>query len=284
VEIGGSFRLPEVMKTSGCKLKEIGTTNKTHLRDYEEAISKKTGAILICHTSNYEIKGFTAKPELSTLVELAHKNNLPVIYDLGSGSLERYAFGAAYPEPQVSEIIAAGVDLVSFSGDKLLGGPQAGLIAGKQKWVQKCAKNHFLRALRLDKLMTVALQETLIRHLFRKAELDSLDALNQSAEQIKERSMHFIQSLAPEIQAQLTVAAVSGQVGSGAYPSLELPSYAIRVNTSAKSASGIARVLRQQNPPVLGYIHNEIFHLDLRAVNRKEEKVLATILAAVLTE
>ncbi len=282
VEIGGSFRLPEVMKTSGCKLKEIGATNKTHLRDYEEAIGSKTGAILICHTSNYEIRGFTTKPEIAALVELAHKNNIPVIYDLGSGSLERYAFGDAYPEPQVSEIIAAGVDLVSFSGDKLLGGPQAGLIAGKKKWVQKCAKNHFLRALRLDKLITVALQETLIRHLYTETELDSLDALNQSAETLKERSLRFIQNLAPEIQKQLTVAAVSGQVGSGAYPSLELPSYAIQVRAASKSAARIARLLRQQNPPVLGYIHNELFHLDLRAVSKSEEAALSHALISIL--
>ncbi len=282
VEIGGSFRLPEVMKISGCKLKEIGTTNKTHLRDYEEAISSKTGAILICHTSNYEIKGFTAKPQLDTLVELAHKNNIPVIYDLGSGSLERYSFGAAYPEPQVSEIIRAGVDLVSFSGDKLLGGPQAGLIAGRRKWVQKCAKNHFLRALRLDKVMTAALQETLIRHLYRKPALDSLEALNQSAEELKERSLRFIRLCTPEIQNQLTVAAVSGQVGSGAYPTLELPSYAIQVVSPKKNASRIARALRLGNPPVLGYIHNDIFHLDLRAVNQKEENQLVEALTAIL--
>ncbi len=281
VEIGGSFRLPEVMKTSGCKLKEIGTTNKTHLRDYEEAISSKTGAILICHTSNYEIKGFTAKPQLALLVELAHKNNIPVIYDLGSGSLETYSFGAAYPEPQVSEIIRCGVDLVSFSGDKLLGGPQAGLIAGKQKWVQKCAKNHFLRALRLDKLITAALQETLIRHLYRQTELDSLKALNQSADELKERSLRFIKTFTSEIQKQLTVITGSGQVGSGAYPTLEIPSYAIQVVSPKMNASRIARALRLGHPPVLGYIHNDIFYIDLRAVNHKEEKQLAVALTAV---
>ena len=283
VEIGGSFRLPEVMKISGCKLREIGTTNKTHLRDYEEAITKKTGAILICHTSNYEIKGFTAKPDLSALVKLAHANNIPVIYDLGSGSLKVNDFGANYPEPRVSEIISAGVDLVSFSGDKLLGGPQAGLIAGKREWVRKCAKNHFLRALRLDKLMTAALQETLLRHLYRQTELDGLEALNQSAEKLEARSRKFIESFPPGIQKQLSPAAVSGQVGSGAYPTLKLPSYAIRVISSKKSASQIARALRKNEPPVIGYIHNDIFYLDLRAVSCTEEKQLAEALARTLS-
>ena len=153
VEIGGSFRLPEVMKSSGCKLREVGTTNRTHLADYENAINNKTGAILICHTSNYEIKGFTHSPAIEEIVALAQKNKLPVLYDLGSGSLIPTQYFGSPSEPQVSVILDQDVDLISFSGDKLLGGPQCGMIVGKAEWVERCKKNHLLRALRLDKII-----------------------------------------------------------------------------------------------------------------------------------
>jgi len=274
IEIGGSFRLPEVMKMSGCKLKEVGTTNKTHLSDYEQAITKKTGAILICHTSNYEVQGFTSKPELDDLVCLAQKNNIPLIYDLGSGLFEPFDFDKENPELMVSEIVATGVDLVSFSGDKLLGGPQAGLIVGKRSWIERCAKNHLLRALRLDKLMISALQETLLQHLSKETGLESIRALNLSAETLKERSEQFIKNMPVEIQSHLKAIPEVGQVGSGAYPTFELPSYAIQINTKKKKASRIASQLRHNNPPVLGYIDKDIFHLDLRAVSQDEEEKL----------
>jgi len=283
IEIGGSFRLPEVMKMSGCKLREVGTTNKTYLSDYEQAINKKTGAILICHTSNYEVQGFTYKPELGELVELAQKNNIPLIYDLGSGLFEPFEFGEEYPEPMVSEIVNAGADLISFSGDKLLGGPQAGLIVGKKRCVQKCAKNHLLRALRLDKLMISALQETLIQHLYKETGIESIRALNLSTEKLKERSEQFIQNLPAKIQPLLKSVPAKGQVGSGAYPTFELPSYAIQLNPKKKKASHIASQLRHNNPPVLGYIDKDIFHFDLRTVSEPEEKVIVQALIKVLS-
>ncbi len=283
VEIGGSFRMPEVMKMSGCKLKDVGATNKTHLSDYADAISPKTAAILICHTSNYSIQGFTAKPALDELVRLASDHQIPLIYDLGSGAFETLHFDLKGEEPLVSEIVAAGVDLVSFSGDKLLGGPQAGLIVGKKQWIQKCAKNHLLRALRLDKLMVAVLQETLIRHLSGASTIEAQVMLNQSDQDIKKRSKALISKLPEPVRKQLQVVPELGKVGSGAYPVQKLPSFAIRVYSSKISTAQIARRLRQNNPPVIGYIYDDIFHLDLRAVSIEEETDLAKAIEQILS-
>ena len=283
VEIGGSFRMPEVMKMSGCKLKDVGATNKTHLSDYADAISPKTAAILICHTSNYSIQGFTAKPALDELVRLASDHQIPLIYDLASGAFETLHFDLKGEEPLVSEIVAAGVDLVSFSGDKLLGGPQAGLIVGKKQWIQKCAKNHLLRALRLDKLMVAVLQETLIRHLSGASTIEAQVMLNQSDQDIKKRSKALISKLPEPVRKQLQVVPELGKVGSGAYPVQKLPSFAIRVYSSKISTAQIARRLRQNNPPVIGYIYDDIFHLDLRAVSIEEETDLAKAIEQILS-
>ncbi len=283
VEIGGSFRLPEVMKISGCKLKEVGTTNKTHFTDYQQALSAKTGAILICHSSNYEIRGFTSKPPLEKLVTLARQNGVPLIYDLGSGLADALPFDTTYPEPLIREVVAAGVDLVSFSGDKLLGGPQAGLIVGREDWVKKCEKNHLLRALRLDKMMITALQETLIRHCYQAPELPGPDALSQSAEALRSRSEAFVARLADSVRNDCKVVDSKGKVGSGSYPTYELPSAAIKVQRKKSSASALAKAFRLATPAVIGYIENDAFYLDLRAVSTAEEETLRNVVEQVLT-
>lgn len=277
IEIGGSFRLPEVFRFSGCKLREIGTTNRTHLQDYEQAINKKIGGILICHPSNYEVSGFTHKPELHELVNLAGRHNLPLIYDLGSGSLiHTEQFGSAV-EPQVSQIVESGVDLLSFSGDKLLGGPQAGLIVGKKEWVKKCAKNHLMRALRLDKFIIKALQETLIRYLAESKVTDRLDALSAlilPADKLRERCEAFVASMPASISKQCTVIKSSGKVGSGAYPILELDSYAVRIQPDNMTINSLANRLRNFETPVFTYISDEAVFIDLRAVTESEENIL----------
>jgi len=282
VEIGGSFRLPEVMKMSGCKLKEVGTTNKTHLVDYEDAISDKTGAILICHSSNYEIRGFTSKPALEDLVTLAHTHDLPLIYDLGSGLPEPLAQESDYPEPLIKEVVKEGVDLVSFSGDKLLGGPQAGLIVGQDDWVKKCEKNHLLRALRLDKIMLSALQETLIRHLYKQSGLPASESLQMKAEKLRDRSETFVKQLPETLQSFCRVVSSIGKVGSGSFPTLELPSYAIQLTCPGKSVSRIAKSFRLAEPAVIGYTERDAFYLDLRAVSTEEETVLLEVVKQVL--
>ena len=285
IEIGGSFRLPEVMKASGCKLKEIGATNKTHLRDYEEAISEKSGAILICHPSNYEIQGFTYKPTLHELVELAHRHDLPLLYDLGSGSLYKWLKNKEDNEPPVDEIVAAGADLVSFSGDKLLGGPQAGLVVGKKKWVQKCAKNHLLRALRLDKFIIKTLQVVLRQYLLdtpMEERLAAIEALAASPASLKERCENFVFRLPAELQKQCAAVEASGKVGSGAYPVLPLPGWAIRITPQKGSAATLARKLRLHETPVFTYVEDEAVFIDLRTVSREEESVLQTALKTCL--
>ncbi len=287
IEIGGSFRLPEVMKASGCKLKEIGATNKTHLRDYEEAISEKTGAILICNPSNYHISGFTHKPELDELVELAHRHNLPLLYDLGSGALYDTLNGGEEGEPLVEEVVAAGVDLISFSGDKLLGGPQAGLIVGRKKWVQKCAKNHLLRALRLDKFIIKLLQSTLKQYLFADPpiqKLAAIEALAASVDSLKERCEDFIARLPESLRKQCRIVETSGKVGSGAYPVLALKTRAIRIQPSKGSAAALAKRLRLYKTPVFTYVDNDCVHIDLRTVSREEETVLQAALTTCLNE
>ncbi|HGY55233.1 MAG TPA: L-seryl-tRNA(Sec) selenium transferase [Caldithrix abyssi] len=287
IEIGGSFRLPEVMKASGCKLKEIGATNKTHLRDYEEAISEKTGAILICNPSNYHISGFTHKPELDELVELAHRHNLPLLYDLGSGALYDTLNGGEEGEPLVEEVVAAGVDLISFSGDKLLGGPQAGLIVGRKKWVQKCAKNHLLRTLRLDKFIIKLLQSTLKQYLFADPpiqKLAAIEALAASVDSLKERCEDFIARLPESLRKQCRIVETSGKVGSGAYPVLALKTRAIRIQPSKGSAAALAKRLRLYKTPVFTYVDNDCVHIDLRTVSREEETVLQAALTICLNE
>ena len=283
IEIGGSFRLPEVMKLSGVKLREIGATNKTHLKDYEEALNQKTGAILICHTSNYEVKGFTAKPSIEKIVKLAQKKNIPLIYDMGSGSLvEEHRFGYTKQEPLVSELVAAGADLISFSGDKLLGGPQAGFIVGKRQWVEKCTKNHLLRALRLDKTILKLLQVTLLYYLNGKesySHIDTLNALLLDQKELRNLTQNFINNLNPSIKKQLILVESVGKVGSGAFPLLELPSIAIRIKSDKKySVAKLSRKFREYKIPIFGRIEDEHLLFDLRTVSDDELTILKSAL------
>ncbi len=284
IEIGGSFRMPEVMKASGCKLKEIGSTNKTHLKDYQQAISEQTGAILICHPSNYEIKGFTHKPELQEIVTLAHQHNLPVIYDLGSGSMSETAHLAGAYEPEVSTIVKTGVDLISFSGDKLLGGPQAGIIVGKQKYVQQCAQNHLLRALRLDKLMIRLLQITLTQYLYKNTSerIPAHRALLENKASLKNRCVNFLNALDARVKDFFEIVELPGKVGSGAYPLLPLPGTVLKLKNQKRQAQKIAQQLRLQNPPVITYIEDEQVVLDLRTVMPDDEPLLKQALENLL--
>lgn len=286
VEIGGSFRLPEVMKSSGCRLKEIGTTNRTHLKDYEEAVSKRTGAILICHTSNYEIKGFTKRPTIEAIVELAKKYDVPVLYDLGSGSLIPTINFGSDKEPEIMDILSKNVDLVSFSGDKLLGGPQSGLIVGKSVWVKKCQKNHLLRTLRLDKFMLRLLQQTLQMYLYKTSnslpELTAIQALTESAKNIKKRSQRFIDGLPKNLNAKINIIEAKGKVGSGAYPTMELESFAIQIQAEHLTEELLAKKLRQAEIPIISYILDDNVMIDLRAVAEDEEKHIVKALIKTL--
>ena len=278
VEIGGSFRMPEVMKSSGAKMVEIGATNKTHLKDYEEAINDKTAAIMLVHPSNFEITGFAQKPKTKEIVQLAKINNVPVIYDLGSGALvnmERYGF---YHEPTVTEMVELGIELISFSGDKLLGGPQAGIIVGKQNYISKLKKNHLLRALRCDKI-TIHLLTQVLRSFLHE---ETLPAKNLTYSYFS-RNTDFLKNLGEKItnkinssaKNSISVVKSEGRIGSGAYPTFPVKSLSLKFDIADLNAEKIARKFRHNNIPILGYIDSNNFFINLLTIHENDIDILA---------
>jgi len=276
VEIGGSFRMPDVMKASGARMVEIGTTNKTHLKDYEQAITSKTSALLKVHTSNYRIMGFTQSADEAGLVELAHRHNLPLIYDMGSGVIEDLQQWGYPHEPVTREMMEMGVDVVTFSGDKVLGGPQAGIIIGKKKWLDKIKKNHLTRALRCDKLIFSALEATLRLYLQPDTLPQTLPVaamLTLSREELRRRG----ESLKRKIKnASIAVEVVEtySQMGSGALPLEKIPSVALKITSPKISPIKLSEKLRSGNPPIVGYVQDEALFLNLRTVREDELELI----------
>ena len=271
IEIGGSFRIPEVMCKSGVVLREVGTTNRTHPRDYSSAVSDRTGVLLKVHTSNYRVVGFTAEVGLKELVALGKEQDIPVMEDLGAGALIDLAQYGLPREPVVAERVAKGADVVTFSGDKLLGGPQAGLIVGRKVWVDKIKKNPLKRALRLDKLTLAALSATL--RLYRRSprlphDLPTLRWLTRPLSDMETLAAQAVPLIQQALGSafSLSVEDATVQIGSGALPEEEIPSTVIAVRHSALSVEKIAQRFRQAEPPILGRIHNDTFLLDLRGV------------------
>jgi L-seryl-tRNA(Ser) seleniumtransferase len=279
VEIGGSFRVPDIMKRSGVQLVEVGTTNRTHLKDYEAAIGPQTAALMKVHTSNYSIQGFTASVPEAQLAQLARERGLPLVSDLGSGTLVDLAAFGLPREPTPREMLAAGVDLVTFSGDKLLGGPQAGLVVGREDLVERLRRNPLKRALRLDK-MTLAALEAVLR-LYEAPErltreLPVLRLLTRPQAAIRGQA----ERLQPRVRAALPatcevdVAEVQSQIGSGSLPVDLLPSCAIRVRVPGKAgtthAGAIAAAFRALPTPVIGRVHDGEFLLDLRCLDDED--------------
>lgn len=280
VEIGGSYRMPDVMKASGVKMVEIGTTNKTHLKDYEKAISPKTAAILKVHTSNYRIKGFVGEVSLAEIVALAHKNNLPVIYDMGSGALIDLSKYSVRDEPLANEIVKTGVDVVSFSGDKLLGGPQSGIILGKKKFIEKIRKNHLARALRCDKLTFAILETTLKLYLDPDKladELPIISMLKLSLNELKKRGNQIREKIKPS-HLTIDIEKTNSQMGSGTLPLIEIPSIALAIKSEKYSSRKLAAKLRQNQPPVIGYIRDDKYFLNLRTVREDELSIVVKAL------
>ncbi len=282
IEIGGSFRIPDIMRKSGVVLHEVGTTNRTHLKDYEEAIGPQTGVLLKVHTSNYRIVGFTASVELEALVELGRKYKLPVMEDLGSGALVDLSVYGLPKEPVVAERVAKGADVVTFSGDKLLGGPQAGLIVGKKEWISRIKSNPLKRALRPGKLTLAALGATL--RLYRSSpelasELPTLRWLTRSREEMEVmgiRTLPLLQRRLSQIwgeEFQVSLEDSTSQIGSGALPEEEIPTKVIALRHRKLSPEDIARKFRQAHPPILGRIKNNAFLLDLRGIFTPEELI-----------
>lgn len=275
IEIGGSFRIPEIMAKSGAVLKEVGTTNRTHPRDYAEAIDEGAGVLLKVHTSNYRVVGFAAEVDLGDLAAIGREHGVPVMEDLGSGALVDLA-GLGLPrEPLVAERVALGADVVTFSGDKVLGGPQAGLVVGRKAWIGRMNRNPLKRALRCDKLTLAALEATLRSYLQSPDpwdEIPTLRAFRLSPEALEERGRKLLPLLRERLGPEYTLDLVDStcQIGSGALPTEEIPSRAIAVRNRGMSAEQVARVFRQADPPIVGRIHDDRFLLDLRSVDDPE--------------
>ena len=289
VEIGGSFRIPDVMRKSGARLVEVGTTNRTHLRDYEQAITGETALLLKVHTSNYRILGFTAEVSLRELAALGGARGLPVMEDLGSGCfIDLFPYGIEH-EPTVQEAVQSGADVVTFSGDKLLGGPQAGLILGKRKFIDLIKKNPLNRALRIDKLTLAALESTLKVYLDPVRALKALPALGMltwPAEEVKKRAERFRRKLSRDlpVEFKVTLREESSQVGGGALPLQALPTWVVAIRPSTLAAASLEERLRKSAPPVIARVKEEEVLLDLRTVAEEEEAVLLEAVKKVLTE
>jgi L-seryl-tRNA(Ser) seleniumtransferase len=287
IEIGDGFRIPEIMEQSGAILREVGTTNRTRVADYENAINEKTRLLLRVHPSNFKVTGFTDKPSLEGLVALSQRSGLPLVEDLGSGCLvDLSEFGVS--EPTVKQSTEAGVSVVMFSGDKLLGGPQAGIIAGKKELVARVRRYPLFRALRVDKLTIAALEATLGAYL--RAAWDEIPAIRMiraTPQELKRRAENFIRELRPELpldEVEIEVADSSSLAGGGSTPSQTLPTKVIRIASVRYSAAKLEQRLRRapSGVSVIARVEDERLILDLRTVFREQEPLLVKTLAAVL--
>ncbi|MGW8142758.1 MAG: L-seryl-tRNA(Sec) selenium transferase [Anaerolineales bacterium] len=278
VEIGGGFRIPDVMAQSGAKLYEIGTTNRVHLHDYEKAIEEESIKLIMrAHRSNFQIVGFTGEPSLAEIVDVSHQAGIPVVDDLGSGSfLETTNYGLGH-EPMVQESLSAGADLVCFSGDKLLGGPQAGIIIGKIELIKKLRKHPLARAIRPDKLCLAALSETLLHYLRSEAEseIPVWQMISEPLDQIKSRADRWISEIG---QGEL----VEGKstIGGGSLPGETLPTYLVAIST--RHPDKFLSALRKQQPPIIARLEEDRVLLDPRTVFADQESLLLTNLNKVL--
>lgn len=301
VEIGGSFRMPEVMEKSGAILVEVGTTNRTYISDYKKAISEKTGVILLVHSSNFRIVGFTTSPTLEEIASLGKEHNIPTVYDLGSGAMidfKDYNQGSItstspYPrsiiynlphEPTVKEGVEAGIDIITFSTDKLLGGPQGGLIIGKKELIDLCKGNPLLRALRVDKITIAGLDATLRLYLNESRALEIIPILRMMFEpidSIERRCNRLQKEILKDTDSFFSVSVEDGtsEIGGGSLPEETIPTRLICISSSQVSAEDLSKALRLNKPPIFGRIEHDRVLLDLRTVigNDEEKEVLKAL-------
>ena len=286
VEIGGSFRVPEIMETGGTTLKEIGTTNKTHLFDYEKAIGENTAALLKVHTSNYRIVGFTSDVDVKELAVLANKHNIPMIFDMGSGLLvDMQMYGV--DEPTVGKALAEGADIVLFSGDKLLGGPQAGILVGKKEYIEKMKKHALARVVRVDKMTLAAIEETFRIYRDKKqalTEIPVLAMIAKSQEALKEKAKAMIEGLGEQcVHVQFSWVEEVGRIGGGSAPMLDLKTIAVAVEPSEMKVSELEILLRKQEIPIIARIANGKLLLDMRTISEDEIPMVQKVILDIFS-
>lgn len=289
VEIGGSFRIPEVMEMSGAQLHEVGTTNKTHYFDYEKAVGENTGVILKVHTSNYRILGFTESVSRKELVELGAKTGIPVVEDLGSGNfIDLTRYGLDY-EPTVQDAVRSGIDVVTFSGDKMLGGPQAGIIAGKKKFIDMIKKNPLVRALRIDKMTLAALEATLRQYLDENMAVKNIPTLRMitSPENIlKKRAQKLLQMLKSGLSnsAEVKVEKDYSEVGGGSMPLENLPTFVVSIKHKSISSSDVENRLRRWSTPIIARVVRDRVLIDVRTIEDRDLEIIKDAVINILGE
>ena len=281
VEIGGSFRVPEVMAKSGSILKEVGTTNRTHLKDYQNAIGQNTGLLLKVHTSNYSVVGFTAEVSLRQLVDLGADHRLPVMEDLGSGTFIDFSKYGLLKEPTVQESVSTGADVITFSGDKLLGGPQAGLILGKKGVLDRVKKNPLTRALRIDKLTLAALESTLRLHRDEEKAariIPTLRMIMLPLAEIQKRARQLADALKNMGDDRMHIQLMErfSKTGGGALPLMELPSLCVGIQIQGISPNTLEKQMRDNDPPIIGRIESDLFVMDPRTIQEDEFSIIET--------
>lgn len=279
VEIGGSFRIPDIMLRSGARLREVGCTNRTHLSDYEGAIGPETALLLDVHASNYQIVGFTAEVGLEELVELGRKHEVPVMQDLGSGCLVDVTPFGLQGEPLVQDTVRSGADVITFSGDKLLGGTQAGIILGRREFIAELRRNPLTRALRVDKLTLAALEATLRLYRDEDAAIQAIPTLKMIATDQKtliDRAQVLVKALRANIPESIEVTIMDGSsmVGGGALPTQTLPTKLVAISSKEASAARLEAHFRGYVPPIIGRVEQELFLLDVRTLQPGDEEVI----------
>lgn len=286
VEIGGSFRLPDIMRQSGAKLVEVGTTNRTYIKDYEKAITEETSLLFKAHTSNYAIVGFTASPTIEELVHLGRSKGIPVVEDMGNGLLIDLSVIDLPKEPRVQELVAAGVDLTAFSGDKLFGGPQAGIIVGRNIYIEQLKKNPLLRSLRVDKLHLAALESTLCYYEEdRWQELPIYRMLLMTTETVRKSAKHLASSLKTALKnsASIDIWESHSECGGGTLPSLAIPTWLVAISPNQITADALAKKVRIGNTPIIGRILKDSFTLDPRTINKEELSLIPPLIFQALS-
>ncbi|MCP8616415.1 L-seryl-tRNA(Sec) selenium transferase [Salirhabdus salicampi] len=285
VEIGGSFRVSSIMEESDANLVEVGTTNKTHLRDYEQAITEETNMIMKVHTSNFKIVGFTASVERDDLIKACNQHNLIFYEDLGSGALLDFKQHSIGDEPHVSDIIKQGADIVSFSGDKLLGGPQAGIIAGKKKYIDHLKKHQLARVLRVDKMTLAALEITLKEYIkSRNPEKHNVPTANdilKSSSQLQEEVNEFMERCGELNNIKATPQRSVSYIGGGTMPDEQLDTFGVFLTSETISSKQLERKLRSNETPVIGRFLDETLYLDFRTINDEERELLIEVLTII---